>query len=294
MILVTGASGQLGDRVARRLLEGGGQVRAVSRTPGRLAPLEALGAQVVAGDLLNPAWMPQALDGVTGLVIASHGVYPPSRTNHPGTVDGLATRRLIDEAARAGKPHVIHVSVAGAARGEHAVARVKFDTERHLAASDLPFTVLRPTVFIENHVLTLLAEPARKRAPVIFLGRGTAPINWVSADDVAGVAVRALRDPGMRGRALEIGGPDEMSRLQALQVVDRVLGTRSRRRHIPAGVLRAARALTPRLHPGAHQMLDVVLAEEALADAAHAPHGRYDHVGIRTVQDVVEDWARAA
>jgi uncharacterized protein YbjT (DUF2867 family) len=293
MILVTGASGQLGGRVARRLLEAGTGVRAVSRNPSRLDPLAALGAEVVTGDLLDPRWMPEALRGVSGIVVASHGIYPPSRTNHPEAVDGRGTRWLIDEAARSGSPHVVLVSMAGAERGETAIARIKFDTERHLAASDLPFTVLRPTVFIENHVLVLLGEPARKGAPVIFAGRGTAPLNWVSADDVAEAAVRAVRDPGMQGRALAVGGPDVMSRVEALAVVDRVLGTRSRRRHIPAALLRGVRALTPRLHPGVHQMMDVVLAEEALAEADAAPPHAYDHVGLHTVREVVEAWARA-
>jgi hypothetical protein len=44
-------------------------------------------------------WLPAALDGVTRVSVASHGLVPPSRRNHPGAVDGSCTRRVIDRVA---------------------------------------------------------------------------------------------------------------------------------------------------------------------------------------------------
>jgi uncharacterized protein YbjT (DUF2867 family) len=289
--LVVGASGALGSRVARRLLAEGGRVRAASRDPARLAPLAELGAEPVRLDLLEPEGFAAALDGVAHVVIASHGLVPPSRRNTPAAVDGEAARRLIDAAAAAGVRRVVFVSVANADREVTVFARVKRATERHLERAGVPWTVLRPSVFVENHALVLLGEPLRAGKPVPFFGAGSEPLNWISADDVAADVVYVLGDPATAGTVRELRGVDRMSRRDALALLERALGRTARRQHLPVGVVRVARGVSGLLHPGVHALLDMVVHEIARGGDPADEAERADVVGPTRVADVVAAWA---
>jgi len=292
MDLVVGASGHLGRRVVRRLLKSGSRVRALSRTPGHLRELQAEGAEVVQGDLLNPEGLRGALDGVRAVIVAAHGLVPPSRTNHPRAVDGKGVRRLIDLSADAGVERVVHMSVAGADREDTAFAREKRATELHLQASGVRWTILRPTLFVENHVLLLMGEPLRAGRRVEFLGRGETPVNWISADDVADEVLRSLEDARGGGAVRTLGGPDRMTRLQALAVLEEVLGTAAKRRHLPLPLVRFLRGLTRPVHPGMSYLLDLMVAEET--GRSSFPDASLDWRGSTTVREVVEGWAEGA
>ncbi len=110
MNLIIGASGKLGGRIARRLLDNGQEVGAVSRNPEKLATLQSKDAKTIRGDLRDPSWMDDVLKGVRNLFIASHGLIPPSRTNNMDTVDDTGNRNLIDAAKRTGVERVFFSS----------------------------------------------------------------------------------------------------------------------------------------------------------------------------------------
>jgi len=291
MHLIVGASGALGSRVARRLLEAGEAVRVATRDPARVAGAVAAGAEAVRLDLLEPSGVDAALAGVSRVVVASHGLVPPSRRNTPAAVDGDGARRLIDAAQRAGVRQVVVVSAAGADAGATKFARAKLGTERHLAASGVPWTVLRPSVFPENHALQLMGVPLRAGRPVPFFGAGTEPINWISADDVADDVVRVLSDPSALGTVRELRGVDRLSRRDALTLLEAALGQTARRQHLPVAVVRVVRAATVALHPGVHALLDLALDEIARGgDPSDAP-ARASWVGPTRVADVIARWA---
>ena len=292
LCLVTGASGALGSRVTRRLLAEGGRVRAASRDPTRLAPLETLGAEPVRLDLLEPDGFATALDGSVHVVIASHGLVPPSRRNTPAAVDGEGARRLIDAAAAAGVRRVVFVSAAAADREATVFTRVKRATERHLERAGVPWTVLRPSIFVENHALLLLGEPLRAGKPVPFFGAGSEPLNWISADDVAAEVVRVLDDPAAEGAVRELRGVDRMSRRDALALLERAVGRTARRQHLPVPVVRMVRAASGALHPGVHALLDLALDEIARGGDPADAAARADVVGQTRVADVMAAWAQ--
>lgn len=290
--LVVGASGALGSRVTRRLLAEGGRVRAASRDPARLASLAELGAEPVRLDLLEPDQLEAAVDGVENVVLASHGLVPPSRRNTPAAVDGGGARRLIDAAAAADVRRLVFVSVADAHREATVFARVKRATERHLERAGVAWTVLRPSIFMENHALVLLGEPLRAGKPVPFFGSGSEPLNWISADDVAAEVVRVLRDTGAEGTVRELRGLDRMSRRDALALLERAVGKTARRQHLPVPVVRLVRAASGALHPGVHALVDLALDEIARGGDPPDEAERADAVGTTRVADVVAAWAR--
>lgn len=305
MHLVVGASGALGQRVTHRLLEAGEAVRVASRSPERLkgrlpvgregrlpgrleGPLKGpfTNAVPVTGDLRDPATFPGMLEGARTVIVAAHGLVPPSISNHPGVVDGRGVRALVDAARDAGVERFVLTSVAGADRGTTAFARVKHATERHLAASGLRHTILRPTLFMESHALALMGEPLRSSGTVNFLGRGETRVNWIAADDVAAEAVAAVLDPAAPSVTLELGGPDDLTRREALVLLEQALGREARRKHVPLPMVKLMRGVLGVVHPGMRYLLDMVLAEEAAREAqgsqgSQAPPGAQDHPGAR-------------
>ena len=292
MVVIVGASGVLGSRVVRRALDAGSRVRAVSRDPDRLQGAAARGAEVVRGDMLATGWEAGALAGAERLVIAAHGLVPPSRRNTPQAVDGDGARRLIDAAASAGVQQVVYLSAAGAAAEATVFGRVKRATERHLEASGVPWTVIRPSVFPENHALVLLGAPTRAGKPVPFFGAGEERINWISADDVADDVVHCLGDTATLGTVRELRGQDRLSRREALALVEAELGVQARRQHLPVGMVKLLRGATRALHPGLHALLDLSLHEiERGGDPEDEPD-RATWVGSTRVADVVRAWAR--
>jgi uncharacterized protein YbjT (DUF2867 family) len=250
MILILGASGTVGSRVARRLLGRGESVRVVSRDRTRLADLASLGAQPVRGDLRTGDWMPAALDGVKSIVLSTHGLVPPTRDNHPGIVDDEGNRRMIDAAVKAGVEHVVFLSVTANDSAPILFAQAKQRTEQYLrSATSLTHTIVRPTVYIETHGLMLMGEPLRAKGSVQFFGGGTTTLNWISADDVTDHVVDALNNSALRNRTTLIGGPDNFSRLEVLAIIEQALGRTARRQHLPVGVLRGMKLIVGSFHP---------------------------------------------
>jgi uncharacterized protein YbjT (DUF2867 family) len=292
MNLIVGASGTVGRRVARRLLERGEPVRAVSRDPARLAELTGLGATAVRGDLRTTDWLAAALQGVRALVLSTHGLVPPTRDNHPGITDDLGNRHIIDAAVRAGVEHVVFVSATSGASSPVLFGQVKYRAEQHLrAASSVRHTILRPTVFIETHALLLMAEPLRATGTVRFFGSGATTLNWISADDVADCIGDVLHGPDLGNRTLSIGGPDNLSRLEVLALIEQVLGRTAVRRHVPVAAMRLLRAFARPFHPGMRYLLDMAIAESTLPEDPTWAAAGYDWVGARTVDEVVRRWA---
>lgn len=287
MHLIVGASGTLGTRIARRLVARGAVVRGVSRDVGTLETLRGLGVKPVLGDLKSSDWMPAALDGVRSLILSSHGLVPPTRKNHPGVVDDLGNRRIIDASVKAGVEHIVFVSAALVAGQPTLFTTAKQRVEAHLMSSGVGYSVVRPTVFIETHALLLLAEPLRAKGSVVFFGPGAASLNWVSADDVADYVVRTAVDLP-RNRIDTIGGPDNLTRVEVLAIIEQSLGRNARRIHVPVSVMRVMRTVVGAVHPGMKYLLDMALAEAEAASGA--PAAALDWTGPTAVTDVVERW----
>jgi NAD(P)-dependent dehydrogenase (short-subunit alcohol dehydrogenase family) len=142
MILIVGASGKLGQEVARRVLKAGRPVRALSRRPeDRLIELKAAGAEVMAGDLRDPDSLRQACAGVTHVVASAHAIFGRG-AERSALVDDQGHRGLIDAARAAGCGHFCYVSVLGASP-DHPVALFEQIAGRPAKVSHVPRVVLR-------------------------------------------------------------------------------------------------------------------------------------------------------
>lgn len=293
MYLVLGASGQLGSRVARRLLDAGHAVRAQSREPEmNLGELVAAGAEPVKGDLREDGWVDDAVQGVTHVLIATQGLFPPSRTNHAGTVDEPGSRMVIDSAKRAGVDHVVFMS-SPLHEPEIPVRfiQVKKLTEDYLQSSGLGYTIIRAPVFTEVHGLAMLGNSLREKGEVQFFGRGETLHRWISVEDVADYVVKAFDEPGDRNAIRVIGGPDVMSRAQVLEIIERHESKRAKRKHLPLTMMRVMRVLTKPVNPGLSDLISFAITEETKPDHPGFAPKNLDWEGPTTVEDVVSHWA---
>lgn len=172
--------------------------------------------------------MRSALAGASTVVSAVQGFSGPGRVS-PRSVDREGNVNLIDAAAAHGAD-VILVSVVGSS-ADHPMElhREKHAAEQHLKASGTGWTIVRATAFVE-----LWAEILRRG---IVFGRGENPINFVSVTDVAAAVEEAIVDPELRGRTVEVGGPQNLTFNQLATLLRETRGSPARVRHVPRPAL---------------------------------------------------------
>jgi len=291
-ILVVGATGALGRPVARRLLAHGLAVRAACRHPDQAADLAALGAEVVACDLVDAAAVARACDGVHRVLAAAHGLLGRGRWRSEAVDDG-GHRTLFAAARRAGVQRLVYTSAYGAA-ADHPVDffRTKFAIEQALAASGLDHVVLRPTAFMEHHAHNFNGKALLDKGKTQLIGPGTKPRNFVCAEDVAAFAVRALLEDPPPFRTLEIGGHGHFSNADVAALYARTVGVGLRVSHLPARVAGLLSVAARPWHPGMARVMRLMsLPDDAMPerfDGAAALERDYG-IKLRKLEDFVQE-----
>jgi uncharacterized protein YbjT (DUF2867 family) len=199
MILVTGATGTVGSEVVRQVSAAGVPVRALVRDPARGEALAGPGVEIVPGDLLDPASLDSALDGVDKLFLLT--AFTPDQET--------PAANAIAAAQRAGGVHVVRMSVVGASEdSSFATGRGCARTERQLSQSGLDWTVLQPHAFMQN-VLGNAGTIATEGALYGTTGEGR--IGTVDTRDIASVARTVLTEPGHTGKTYVLTGPESLT-----------------------------------------------------------------------------------
>jgi len=221
IIAVTGATGQQGGVVARKLLADGWQVRALTRDVNKPAAqeLKALGAELVAGDLDNRAELDAAFKGAYG-VFSVQNFWLPNVGADGEVKQGKA---VADAAKSAGVQHIVYSSVGGADRApgvQHFES--KWEIEKYIQSLNLPFTILRPVAFMDNYNWS--------RAYILsgtFTGfglRADKTLQIIAAEDIGVFAALAFANPKeYLGKTLEIAG-DELTEPQIAETLAKVIG----------------------------------------------------------------------
>ncbi|HET6986747.1 MAG TPA: NAD(P)H-binding protein, partial [Kribbella sp.] len=139
MIGVTGATGGLGSRIARRLAESGVPLRLIVRDPGRAPSLPS--AEVAQAAYGEHAALLNALDGVDTLMLLSASESADRVALHKASVDA---------AVAAGVGRIVYTSFAGAAPGAtFTFARDHWHTEQHIRSTGADFTFLRDNLYLD-------------------------------------------------------------------------------------------------------------------------------------------------
>jgi uncharacterized protein YbjT (DUF2867 family) len=282
MVLVCGATGELGGRVARRLGARGVRLRVLVRGEPPAAFADRPEVEVVRGDLRDAGSLDRAVRGVTTVVttVTAMDRALAGEALDVRAVDGHGTLALIGAAERAGVQRFVFVSYAGlsdlAARS-FPLAAAKRAVERRLAASPMQHVIVRPDAFQELWLSPLTGfDPDRGR--VIVLGRGEAQARYVAVDDVAeAIAHWAVADqvPGL----VEFGGPEAVTRRQAVTICEAAAGRSIRTFHVPRAALRAGMRVLRRRRPEVASVMGLALFADL--EPAHWTDEPLRALGIR-------------
>jgi NADH dehydrogenase len=237
-VLLLGSTGFLGRAVTHKLLDGGHQVRVLVRDPMKAAAYKVRGAQVVVGDVMNPATVTPAMNGVEHVVdlVAVRRNKPQSmfEVNSDGP-------RIVGQAAKAaGVRSVILVSAIGAKLDP----KLKYLTsrwmgEQELAKSGAAGTVLRFSLILgeEGGVLSEFERLSAFGPFIIIPGDGKVQYQPILRDDAARCIVEAIGKAELLGKIIELGGPEVVTFETIYDWFLNARGIKKGKVHLPPGLL---------------------------------------------------------
>ncbi|GLZ05187.1 NmrA family transcriptional regulator [Actinomadura sp. NBRC 104412] len=208
MIVVTGATGNVGRSLVRALTEAGERVTAVSRG---LAPVDLpSGAGHARADLSAPRTLRPAFDGAEALFLHDGG-----QGGH-----GLDPRAILDVAIGAGVQRVVMLSSQGVVTRPKSPSHVRV-IEEAVRESGLPWTILRPGGFASNAFAWAESVRAERTVAAPF---GDVGLPLIDPADIAEVAAVALRKDEHTGHVYELTGPAAVTPRQQAEAIGAALG----------------------------------------------------------------------
>ncbi|MFI1175129.1 NAD(P)H-binding protein [Streptomyces melanogenes] len=210
VIAVTGASGVIGGRVARRLAERGVATRLVGRRAERLP--ELVGAVKASGAAFGD------LDAMRGALAGAEDMLMVSAHESPGRVQDHIT--AVDAAVAAGVRRIVYVSFLGAAPdATFTFARDHWHTEQYIRGTGLAYTFLRDSLYLSG--LAAMAGPDG----VIRGPAGNGRVSGVAHDDIADVATAVLLgEEEHHGVTYDVTGPAPLTLTDVAAELSRVTG----------------------------------------------------------------------
>src|SRR3712207_6739106 len=209
MILVTGATGNVGGPLVGLLAEAGVPFKAFVRDPGRARDVLGREVDLVGGDFAEPTTLEAALDGVEVVFLLNGD--PELEGRAVDVVLQSGARRVVKQSALADglEPPPFHRRI-----------------EQELERSGLGYTHLRPNAFMQTlagYLPALIDAGDALRLPA-----GEGRVGWVDARDIAAVAFHALTEGEHEGRAYAITGPESLSMEEVAEKVSGVIERRVR------------------------------------------------------------------
>lgn len=249
MFLVTGATGDIGKRVVRKLRREETPVRSFVRLSSRYGELEHRGSEIFIGDLKEQRDIHKACQGVK-YIISAHGSGGDALA-----LDYRANIELIDRAKDMGVEHFVFISVLGAERGyeDAPVFKAKREVEKYLQASGLNYTILRPAGLASN--LLPLADRFKQTGIYLLVGDRQSRTSIISTDDLALMAVDSTSNADARNQIFAVGGPEILKREDIPQIFSRVYHSEPIIINPPLGVVDGLRSAIGLFNPDAQKVL---------------------------------------
>jgi NADH dehydrogenase len=262
MILVCGATGDLGGRIVRLLHAQSRPVRALVRPRSSASGLPE-GVEVVRGDITDEDSLLPCLDGVDTVITTANAIgriLAGAKDISIASVDRDGNANLVATAAAAGVERFIFVSIAGMSPQMAALAPLaaaKWAAEEALRSCAMPSVIVRPDMFQEVWLAPQTGiNPASSKA--LIYGRGQSACAYVATDDVAAMCAHlAMADTVPE--LVEFGGPQTLTRLEVVAAFEAATGRRFRVRHVPRPVLKIGARVLARPKPAIASLMGMSL-----------------------------------
>lgn len=207
VIVITGATGNIGAEVIKYLRGADAEIRAAVRDA---ASSKSDDVNYVSFNFEHPETYLAALDGATKLFL----VRPPAISDVKQFINPV-----VDAAKAAGITHIVFLSLLGAEKNS-IVPHYKI--ERHIEASGVPYTFLRPSFFMQN-LSTTHRDEIRSRNE-IFVPAGNGKTSFIDARDIAAVAAKTLIETGHEGKSYPLTGSEALRYDEVATIFSEVLG----------------------------------------------------------------------
>ena len=209
MILITGASGNVGKEVLKQITQTGVEVRAAFQSVSKAAGAPS-GVEIVSLDYNQAETLQTALKGVDRVFL----VGPPT-----AQLTALE-RKAMEVIAQSEVRQVVKLSAMG---GREAIfPRQHAQSEEYILASGVPYTFLRPNGFMQNMVN--YNAPTINTQSAFYGSEGDGRVSHIDIRDVAAVAVKVLTGDGHVGKAYTLTGPEALTNNEIAQILSQELG----------------------------------------------------------------------
>ena len=251
-VLVTGATGFVGPKVANAIVDAGHEVRVLERKPGSWRDAGIRCQEAAQGDMTDADSLNRAAEGrevVVHLVAIRQG----SRQQFERImIEG--TRNLLAAAEAAGAKRFVLMSALGTSDATKDLTpyyRSKWEMERAVAESALEHVVFRPSFVFgpDGGALPTFMRLVRYLPAIPVMGSGRTRLQPIWVEDVASYFCQAVDLPAAANRTFEIGGPDAVSWNELYDRIKSALGKRRPKVHLPFGLMRVNAAVLEAL-PG--------------------------------------------
>jgi uncharacterized protein YbjT (DUF2867 family) len=245
-VLVVGASGILGSEICRQMTAAKKKVRALVRpetAPQKIQMLEDLGVSLVYGDLKDRGSLAEACDGVSAVISTASSTLSRTEGDSIETVDRQGQLSLVEAAEQAFIDKFIYISFAESEL-DFPLQDAKRQVEDRLMESNMDFTILRPSFFMEVWLSPNLGfDP--QNGKVSIYGHGAGKVSWIAVQDVARFAIASLENSAAINSIIELGGPEALTQLEVVKIFETHAGRTFEIQYVPENALRTQWEVTP-------------------------------------------------
>lgn len=249
-VLVTSAAGAQGRDIVRRLLAAGMTPRVLLR-PGKANPFGA-GVEAVPGDLADFDSLRRASLGADALALTLPQIQDRQALVRYG-------RNAVDAAKAGGVRHIVFNATGLATAGTGVAAmEAKAEVMGHLHSAGVPFTVLRPTLYLENLLSPASLAGMLREGVLAYPLPADYRVSWLSRDDLAAFVAAALARPELAGNWFDLGGPDTLTGLELAAILADATGRHIR--YVPVAAPEFAARLNAVLGAGVGDEIAAIYA----------------------------------
>jgi uncharacterized protein YbjT (DUF2867 family) len=204
MILITGVTGKAGGEFARQLTAAGVPFRALVRNPDKAAEILPGGADVMVGDVADKESLARALNGIEKAFL----VLPNNEQQL------VLEKQFTDAAVAAGVSHLVYLSsLESVPESKNPITRNHVASETYIRASDLTWTMIRPTFFMQNFE----SSAARiKTVGQIVMPAGNGTVSTTDLRDVGEIIMNVLTQSGHQNKSYDRAGVIDLCRYRGM------------------------------------------------------------------------------